>query len=734
MIGRRGLMGRRGICGMGEKRGMREKIQRMDNRGQVTILAVLMLSVLIILFLTMIISEVQMGARLKANSATNLGVQSLFSHYSRPLMEQYEVFGGVIQDESQMTSLLYHYMKKNCNPKENSSAILFDPMNLRLKKLTIQQVKYLTDEDGKYFYDEVVSYMKLGMFTDNLSIHLPRMLEILEQEVAEEVSADLKKRQKEAAAIDGKILKLLSYVEGIKTNSTGISQWFGKYSGERFFVKSLACGGISQQAVGVSQEEIYEAVRPHYVDVMGELEGLYGAIGEIEYTYYDPPTKGTFDPSPLTSGVDSILSEFSNAGTMIDKSLRLLDEIEGDLGVLAGHLEESKALLEEHRGEMMEEWCESFSQEYEELSGYVTGEAIRLCNLQEVRQKLVSCKECLPGMEAAVSSIGDAASDIGSLGNAANAIAFAKATCASYPGASLVFSYEGYIRSNGEGMGVIEKIQTILEHNMVKLVLGEDAKISEKKLLVKDLTSMTMGISKKNTGIMDLSTLTPEGMYHEFLYNRYLSMYFTNYCNQKESGMLSYEFEYILVGNTKDEKNLQEVIKRLVNLRFLADYVYLITDVPRKKTCEEIATVCLGFTGVPAVIWLGKHLLMLAWSYGEGINDVKILMQGGKVDFAKSDATWKTTPQSLLEQKVEGSTDSDPTGLCYKDYLALLAFLMDPTTKIYRTMDMVESNLIATGHEHARCYRYLYGVSGSASYSYYRDQYEYVQEFDYCYE
>lgn len=159
----------------------------------------------------------------------------------------------------------------------------------------------------------------------------------------------------------------------------------------------------------------------------------------------------------------------------------------------------------------------------------------------------------------------------------------------------------------------------------------------------------------------------------------------------------------------------------------------MICDAARKGKCKATAITMLGFTGVHGVIKLGQYLLMSAWSYAEAVNDVKILVDGGKVPLKKTSANWHTNLEDIAQGRLSSDKNANPTGLEYIDYLQMLMFLENKRRKIYRVMDMMEVNMIQAGYEHCRMYHYLYAIKGSAVFGYWHKTGEYVQDFAYSY-
>lgn len=171
----------------------------------------------------------------------------------------------------------------------------------------------------------------------------------------------------------------------------------------------------------------------------------------------------------------------------------------------------------------------------------------------------------------------------------------------------------------------------------------------------------------------------------------------------------------------------------MVTLRFTMNFSYIICDTEKKKECLGMATALLGFTGVHGIIKLGEYLLLAAWSYGEAVNDVKILMDGGTVSLVKTSKEWKTKLEDIVSKTVTDDTQSNDAGLAYNEYLQLLLFLENKEKKIFRTMDIIELNMITQGYPHIRMYRYLYGIKGTVLFEYYHGKYQYTQRTEFHY-
>lgn len=707
-------------------------MEKKRMNAQITIFASLVFGIMISLFVVMIESAVSAGAKTRINSIVNVGVQSLFSQYSRPLLEQYEIFGGVISSQEDILDYLNYYIYENCSQDSKSLfGMNFDPYGIRLSETNLMECNMLTDNNGEYFYEEIIEYMKYGQFDDSIMEFVPEMLEVSGKEAVETVSGELTQRQKEAAKIDAKVLKLLMYVEGIKTTSSGFVQFFGKLSGADSFVKRICVNGTDYGQTGVNNQMVYDAVKSHYYDIITELEGLKGDLDMIIAIYNHPLTKGVFADEGFRWHAGEILSVVTQTIEKTDMALEIIEQIEMDKDTLLRNLKQSKTVLENGRESMKEEVAEAFSQEFTELERYALTDGNSLCGITDIRQKLMDNKGILLEMQNAVGGLLGCGMDIDSIGMVYGEIDACMEVCRKYRAADAVFHYEGITLGKGKSLELIEKIKNVFSNNVLGLVLEDQKQVSAKKIDYTDLSSMKCPADDSDSSI----NLSPKALYRDFLYNKYVDSNFSCYTSPNKNGFLEYEMEYILGKQNSDRDNLKETVEKLLALRYVADFSHIICDMERKQECLQMATALLGFTGVLGIIKAGQFLLMMAWSYGEAINDIKILMSGGRLSLKKTAANWETGLDDIVEKKIIGKDIShqDEDGFTYNEYLQLLMFLENKEKKIFRTMDMMELNMISRGYPHIRMYRYLYSVRGTSLFSYRGGRQEYTQEFEFHY-
>lgn len=133
---------------------------------------------------------------------------------------------------------------------------------------------------------------------------------------------------------------------------------------------------------------------------------------------------------------------------------------------------------------------------------------------------------------------------------------------------------------------------------------------------------------------------------------------------------------------------MQEIVNKLIAIRLPVNYTYLLTNVEKERQVKSLAWSLFAATGIPEPIL--KHLLAGAWAYVEAVAEVRNLLRGNCMTFAKDDNNWITDLEHL-EEGVYGEGVKDEHGLAYKDYLLiLLALEMDDA--YYRMLDIMGVN------------------------------------------
>ncbi len=243
---------------------------------------------------------------------------------------------------------------------------------------------------------------------------------------------------------------------------------------------------------------------------------------------------------------------------------------------------------------------------------------------------------------------------------------------------------------------------------LLGLVCPTEMTISEKRISLSDTVSHRM----LHSGRGDFSDqVISDGTLSQLLFGEYVE---ERFASAAEAGgtqaehALDYEFEYILMGKATDKENLEEVVKRLMLLRFVPNYGYLQTDAEMKAEAEALAGTLCAVLAVPAITEATAQMILLAWAYGECIMDLRTLLSGGRLPLVKSKESWKLSLSGLMklgteeDVRVQTSGVQETTeelsgetgkGMNYQTYLQMLLFLERKEAATFRVLDLIEQNL-----------------------------------------
>lgn len=186
------------------------------------------------------------------------------------------------------------------------------------------------------------------------------------------------------------------------------------------------------------------------------------------------------------------------------------------------------------------------------------------------------------------------------------------------------------------------------------------------------------------------------GVADDILFLAYLFDKCGYYGEVKEDSLFQYQLEYIIAGMDTDWENLEKVAKKILHIREVSNLIYILTDASKIAEAEAMALALTAVMLVPELTEPVKYTILFAWAYLESLQDVKCLLQGGRVPIYKTAADWKTGINGI--KNVKGSLrDTDGgRGLSYKEYLEILLFLTPKDDKTFRAMDIIEMDIRKT--------------------------------------
>lgn len=180
----------------------------------------------------------------------------------------------------------------------------------------------------------------------------------------------------------------------------------------------------------------------------------------------------------------------------------------------------------------------------------------------------------------------------------------------------------------------------------------------------------------------------------ELLFDEYILLKCGNYVDAKEGSLLDYEVEYVIGGSNNDTVNLREVANKILLLRGASNATHFYSNSSLKSKAKAYAAGLAAVTVSPQLYKVYKAAIELAWIYGESVNDVRIILDGGKVPLVKKKSDWNTSlTEALAASFTGGKGKGSKEGQDYKDYLRLILVVMNSETKTKRMMDVIEMDI-----------------------------------------
>ncbi|MDO4519044.1 MAG: DUF5702 domain-containing protein [Eubacteriales bacterium] len=141
-------------------------------RGSITVFLALILSIVLVLTTACMESAKMAAARTQILNGADLGLYSLFGHYDRTMLEDYDLFllyAGGNNGEVNLAEV-YKVFEKYMKPvlKQNSQ-------KLSMQQGGISGYQLLTDQNGEVFYQQIVQYMKDTLPEQGITLLLNKM-------------------------------------------------------------------------------------------------------------------------------------------------------------------------------------------------------------------------------------------------------------------------------------------------------------------------------------------------------------------------------------------------------------------------------------------------------------------------------------------------------------------------------------------------------------------------------
>lgn len=245
-----------------------------------------------------------------------------------------------------------------------------------------------------------------------------------------------------------------------------------------------------------------------------------------------------------------------------------------------------------------------------------------------------------------------------------------------------------------EKRNLLEQVQRMVEGGLLRLVLPKDMDISQEVIYTGQLPSI---ILEKSQDLSQKSDRPGRTFTERVLIDEYCGYFFPNALSQNNH-QLKYELEYLLQGQATDRENLEKTISELFAVRQGLNLIHILSDNQKREEAKALAFVIAGGIGIGPLVDIMACLVMSIWAMGESIQDLRILMSGGKIPLWKQNKDWNVSLEGLLEIGQNQLPDidiikEDEKGFSYEGYLKLLLLKEKPETKHMRMLDLMQLNI-----------------------------------------
>lgn len=595
-------------------------------RGEITVFLSMIFLCVAGLICVMLESARTAGARCYLQVAANSSIDSLFSQYHRQLWQNFHLMGleyGTKEDiEERYLGFLMTYLEaENLYPMTADSA-------------DIEVIQSLTDGNGIWLEEEILAYMKYGIWNE---------LDIMPEE------------------------------------------------GDRFFqdVKEAAA---MQDLVTSYKEESKEAWKLEQA-----LERIYGCLAEQqEHHSQAAGALNREDSYGFFRAADSLRDEIKKMPKLLKEYEKQADKLKTRLAEMESELESKEGDLTEERRQMMNQELEQY-RSYIAEDGARRQEILNLGPEGERNLTLIEdVKGQVNEIEAYLSSLDEEDVDnSGPMWSAAGGRWNQIHISGKRGSGKKDEEKRGWLMGiqNMADQGLLELVvppEREISNVLLDLTdapskeqeyTGETDKLNLlKRVLVNEYCAMHFSNFVSAPEIMLESNKNHTG----------------ETGGHGQGLRQQYQIEYLLTGGDNERSNLADTVKQLLAVREGMNFIHILSDTQKREEAKALALVITGALGLTPLVEITSFFIMGIWALGESMIDLQTLLAGKKVPLLKGREDWTLGMEQLLsmgKRRENPVSSENENGLSYEGYLKLLLLLKPSGEKYARMMDVMQMQI-----------------------------------------
>lgn len=743
------------------------------SKGTITVFLTMVLLVILALIATCLENARVRVASAMVDRTLTGSLDGAMTEYYEPLYEDYRIFlmdkgtGSDTLDYKKLTEQIQEYMNTSLSTsttneitgKENQGIDLLCPV---VNSVQVDSVVKATDYGGAPVEEEILQYMKYEAAAEGLGDVLENLKLIEESEAMAKVMESEGEVTEQFQNANALIMKLMEQVEGIQCEDKLIYNGNGTIKVNNYFAKKICIAEETKENVGIGHDTVWRSLKGNYVNPILNLNAMQTTVDTLVTEREKQDKKAT--KTEKKGAKDSAATVYDFAGTVtqfnkdqedlksmvsqtiekIEEAIDTIEKLEGEMGTLTKAVTNYTNKISKQQESVSANTYKSL----ESTSKQVQSDLATIQRAIGMKGTLEKNLMLLEELEDMLSK--DLTDCLDSYQTKQEEIAVQIQNLAGYQISNLKFTY-GLIEPS-EASNPMDILKN-LGDSVLELTVKDTSKLSKKKLeqpdyyynkykgeikgtedvnlisqvINSDLGGLFSSIGAVFGGKKELSQVAEEGA-NTLIYQAYIKEYFKNYVsseNKFSKTPVKYEQEYILCGKSSDKQNLKQVVQRILLLRTIANFTYLLTDHGKMQKARTAAVALVGFTGIGVLVQGVQYVILAAWAYEEALVDAAALLLGYEVPIYKSPNTFVlsftdicTISKSKIQSKAKELGQKKCTGaIKYEDYLTLFMLFEPKQQKTYRIMDLIEANMKL---RHSNLFSFedcIYGVTVSCQYS-----------------
>lgn len=605
-------------------------------KGSITIYLALVLIIILVLICTLIESARVSAISANLKSLTYMGADSVFSEFAEPIFSDYGIM-VLWKSEGDFTEEFNEYVEANLDDSDLAFSANANLYGMALTGSYLSSMTYITDENGLLFAEQVYDYMEYYLLQDAAE-ELLDSLDIFSQ--SDTVSDYMEKIN----SYTDVFTKVEEQVSEVKSSIDEVQSYTDT---PQSLLEELYDSAESFSENGVSSS-VFSETLTELKNLTSDLESSLEDVLEETDTYYEYVEDAQAAAEELQ---DTLLDEADDLDTDIYESLNELVEELSETSA-DSELDYYEVSANKNTTEEYIEKLESLENLFETLSGGLTEE-----NAGEYMNAISAYEELFSDF------------DLDELG----------------------VNFDTSVTET-EDSSILDFISGLLSEGVLAYVKDD---ISEKSVDTEDFPSETVSYSASAS-----EESLSEATLNTVIFGEYVLTHFGNASEEKDDTALDYETEYIIGGKDSDVENLKVVVNRITAIRSSLNFISILADSSKKSEAYTLAAAMVGYTGMPVLIKVFQMLILSAWASAEAITDVKALLEGEKVPTIKDSDEWNLSIEGFKNFTAKDiEVISCDTGLDYEDYLRVLLAMENRQTQYYRTMDMIQTDMVLNENE-----------------------------------